>query len=240
MEKNQNLIWEDYKALYADTAKFLKELRESTKEKAIETDKLKKQLDLEARELKKQLDLEARELKKQFALETREMKKETREMKKELERMYAESREERKELNRQLGGISNSNGEMAEAYFFNAFKANKFFASEKFDKIKKNMAFIGVEKEAEFDIVLFNGKSIALIEVKYTAKPDNISIRKIISRVEIFKLLCPQYKAHKVYLGVAAMSFRKGLEQRLHHAGIATVRQVGKKIVVYDKEVKAF
>jgi len=88
--------------------------------------------------------------------------------------------------------------------------------------------------------VLFNGKSAAIIEVKYNAKPDNISVEKLISCVETFKTLCPKYKEHKIYLGVAAMSFRKGLEEKLHKSGIATIRQIGKKMVRFDKDVKAF
>jgi hypothetical protein len=186
----------------------------------------------ETKEMKK----ETKEMKR----ETREMKKETKEMKKRLESMYAEARKETKELNRQLGGISNSNGDMAEAYFYNAFKKEKTFANEKFDYIRKNLTYNNGEKEAEFDILLFNGKSAAIIEVKYTAKPDNISVRRIIKRVEIFKLLFPEFKNHNIYLGVAAMSFRKGMEERLHNAGIATILQVGKKMVLFDKEVKVF
>jgi hypothetical protein len=87
---------------------------------------------------------------------------------------------------------------------------------------------------------LFNGKSAAIIEIKYNARPDNIDIEDIISQVELFRILYPERKEHHIYLGVAAMSFKNGLEKKLHHAGIATIRQIGKKMVVYDKEVKVF
>jgi hypothetical protein len=158
-----------------------------------------------------------------------------------LEKMYAEARRDMKALQKEIGGISNSNGEMAEEYFYNAFKKHKVFANETYDDIKRNRAYRkNDEIEAEFDIILFNGKSAVLIEVKYNAKPDNISVRKIISRVEAFRLLYPERKDHAIYLGVAAMSFRKGIEQRLHNNGIATIRQIGKKMVVYDQQVKAF
>jgi len=183
---------------------------------------------------------DTQEMKKEMKREAQQMRKETKEFGKRVDEMIAEGRRERKELNKQLGGISNSNGEVAEAYFYNALKKDKNFAQEKFDDIKRNLSYNNGEKEAEFDIILFNGKSAALIEVKYNAKPDNISVRRIISRVETFKLLYPKYKNHNIYLGVAAMSFRKGLEKRLHRNGIATIRQVGKKMVVYDKEVKVF
>jgi hypothetical protein len=166
--------------------------------------------------------------------------KSDRKFQKQYDKMVADSRREMKELNKQLGGISNSNGEMAEEYFYSAFKTDKTFANEKFDRIKRNQAYRNDEREAEFDIVLLNGKSAALIEVKYNAKPNNIDSTQIISRVEIFKMLYPKCKDFNIFLGVAAMSFKKGLEEELHQAGIATIRQIGKKMVVFDKTIKAF
>ena len=139
-----------------------------------------------------------------------------------------------------MGGIGNSNGEMAEEYFYNAFKADKFFANERYYKVRRNQIYRKEEIEAEFDLVLLNGKSAALIEVKYNAKPDNISVEKIISKIKYFKILYPECEKFKIYLGVAAMSFKKGLEAELHQAGIATIRPVGKKVVKFDKDVKVF
>jgi len=173
-----------------------------------------------------------------------EMFAETNRQFKETDRKMAKSSEELKQelkkLEKIVGGIGNSNGEMAEEYFYNAFFRDRTFVNENFDKIKKNLSYNNGDVEAEFDIVLFNGKSAAIIEVKYNAKTENIEIEKLISRVDIFKILFPEYKNHNIYLGVAAMSFCKDLVWRLHRAGIATIRPVGKKMVVYDKTVKAF
>ena len=105
---------------------------------------------------------------------------------------------------------------------------------------KEQNAEANKELEAEYDLLLFNEKSAAIIEVKYNAKPENINVERIISRVEIFKKLMPAYKDFNIYLGVAAMSFKEGLERELHQAGIATIRPVGKKMVRFDKDVKVF
>jgi len=171
--------------------------------------------------------------------------KETDKKFKETDQRMAKSNEELrqiiKELSKELGGVGHSNGDMAEEYFFNAFNRDRTFVNEHFDKIKKNMSYDNGDIGAEFDLVLFNGKSVALIEVKYNAKPENIEISKLISKIDVFKILFPDYKNHKIYLGVAAMSFKKDLVWRLHRAGIATIRPVGgKKMVVYDKTVKVF
>jgi hypothetical protein len=222
-------VWaalQETRAYIDETVRLMRESAQRAKEEA---DQRAKEFDQRAKEAEQRAKEEADKRAKE---ETQRAKEEAQRAK-ENDRMI-------KEMNRQLGGISNSNGEMAEAYFYNSFRRDKTFAKEKFDSIKRNLHYNNGEKEAEFDIILFNGKSAALIEVKYTAKPDNISVRRIISRVAVFKLLYPEFKNYNIYLGVAAMSFRKGMEQRLHNAGIATVRQVGKKMVVYDQEVKVF
>jgi hypothetical protein len=164
----------------------------------------------------------------------------------ETERLFRITREQMektdrqiKELNSQYGGISNSNGDMAEEYFFNAFKRNKIFANQTFDKVLRNKWIDTDEWKAEFDLLLLNGKSVVIIEVKYKAE-YNIKIQKLVSRVRPFKALFPEYKNHNIYLGVAAMSFNKYLAQELRETGIATIHQVGNKMVVYDEELKVF
>ena len=128
---------------------------------------------------------------------------------------------------------------MADKYFFNAFAKNKKFANEEFDWVESYRITNG-KIEAWFDLLLSNKKSVVIVEIEYNANPENISVRMLKNKVEKFKILHPHYKNHNIYLGVAAMTFRSGLEERLHRNGIATIRQVGKKMVVYDKEVKVF
>lgn len=217
MKKHKDLSWEDIKTMFAETDKKFQE----TDKKFQETDRLYKETDKRFQET----DRKFQETDKKFQEADR--------MSKETDRMLTK-------LGHLVGGMANSNGEMAEDYFYSAFKADKTFANEKFDKVKRNLSYNNGAIEAEFDIVLFNGKSAALIEVKYNAKPNNISVAKIISRIEIFKILFPEYQNFNIYLGVAAMSFKKGLESELHQAGIATIKQIGKKMVLFDKNVKVF
>jgi hypothetical protein len=145
-----------------------------------------------------------------------------------------------KKLEELVGGMGNNNGEMAEEYFYNTFRRNKTFVNETFEKVLRNRCIKNGIWDAEFDLMLLNGKSAVIIEVKYRAKHENISIEKLISRVEPFKALFPDYKNHNIYLGVAAMSFNKMLAIQLHKAGIATIHQEGRRMVVYDKELKGF
>jgi hypothetical protein len=112
--------------------------------------------------------------------------------------------------------------------------------NETFERVLRNKCINNCIWHAEFDLLLLNGKSAAIIEVKYRAKPENITVEKLLSRIEPFKVLFPDYKNCKIYLGVAAMSFNKYLAKQLHEAGIATIHQEGKKMVVWDMGVKVF
>jgi len=204
MKKDQDLTWDDIKAMFAENARQAKEDRRQAKEETALWKKEMKEINQEWKERSKEMD------------------------------------EYMKALGRQVGGIAHSNGALAEEYFYNAFKRNMTFVDETFDTIKRNLSYNDGYLGAEFDLVLFNGKSAAIIEIKYNAKPDNIEIDTLISRVEVFRVLFPQYAHYKIYLGVAAMSFKRDFVWRLHRAGIATIRPVGKKMVVYDKNVRVF
>jgi len=218
-KKHENLSWDDIKAMFAETdRKFAK-----TEKMIAETDRI---------------------LTEKFA---------------ETDRKFQETDKKFQELGNHIGGISNSIGDMAEDYFYNiddisnnigdmaedyfynTFKKDKTFANQTFDKIRRYVIYDREEDAVvEYDIFLFNGTSVAIIVVKFNAKPGNMKVEKLMSRIDLFKALYPEYKNHKIYLGVAAMSFKKTTAKKLHSAGIATIHQVGKKMVVYDKEVKCF
>jgi len=157
-----------------------------------------------------------------------------------IDKRFSEIAVEIDKLNRHLGGITKNNGDMAEEFFFNAFRKDKIFLGEKYDRIHKGY-FSSIDPyRYEYDIVLFNGTNIAIIEVKYKARNENIDIENLLSRVEHFKKYAKEYKNHNIILGVAAMSFKSGLATKLHQYGIATIHPVGKKMVIYDKNVKVY
>jgi hypothetical protein len=247
----QHATFESVWASIQENERYLREMFAETDriltEKFAETDRLFKEQASERERERKEAERLFKEQASERDRERKEVERERKEAERERKKSEAEFEKSRKDFDRRMkkleeitGGMGNSNGEMAEEYFFNAFRRNKTFVNETFDKVLRNKCINNGKWEAEFDILLLNGKSAAIIEVKYRAKPDNIVIEKLISRIEPFKVLFPEYKNHHIYLGVAAMSFDKRLAIRLHKAGIATIHQEGKRMVVYDKELKAF
>ena len=225
MNKDQKLTWDDIKRMFAETDRQFKEIGQRMKQ----TDQQMKQTD---QRLDKRFAESVRQTK---ALE--ELLKEANEK---LDKRFVKMAEEIERANSRVGGIGNSNGDMAEEYFFSAFRKDKIFMNEQYDRIQKGFFYSFECPIGEFDIVLFNGKSVAIIEVKYKATPYNIDIDDLISRIERFKKYVPEYKNHNIYLGVAAMSFKSGLASKLHKKGIATIHPVGKRMMIYDKTVKTF
>jgi len=144
-----------------------------------------------------------------------------------------------KKLEEITGSWANNHGSFAEEYFFNSFENGKQnFFGEKFDKIKKKLYNFWQGIEDEYDIVLYNHSSVALIEVKYKAHENDIP--KVLKKAETFKILFPNYKDFKIYLGLASLSFYPELEQECIKQGIAIIKQVGDTVVINDSHLKVF
>lgn len=142
-------------------------------------------------------------------------------------------------LKKELGGIGLSNGNFAEEYFSNSFFYDqKNFFGEKFDFMSENLS--GRETKGgftdEYDIVLFNCDSIAIIEVKYKARKENLE--QVLRKPKTFRKLYPEFKHCKIYLGLASMTFSKDVEALCRKEGVAIIKQVGKNVVIVDKDLK--
>ena len=144
-----------------------------------------------------------------------------------------------KKLEELTGSWANNHGSFAEEYFFNSFENGKQnFFGEKFDEIEKNLKYRCQGLKDEYDIVLFNHTSVAIIEVKFKAHENDIP--KVLKKAETFRILFPNYKDFKIYLGLASMSFNSEVEQECTKQGIAIIKQVGDTVVINDAHLKVF
>ena len=144
-----------------------------------------------------------------------------------------------KKIDETLGAWANNQGAFAEDYFFNSFENGKRnFFGEPFDRIEKNLKPLDYVIKDEYDIVMVNGKSVAIIEVKYTAHEHNIP--QVIRKVETFRANYPNYARHKIFLGLASLSFYPIVEQECTKNGIAIVKLVGDTVVINDAHLRAY
>jgi len=144
-----------------------------------------------------------------------------------------------REVSKRLGGMAHSHGSFAEEYFFNSFeRGEKNFFGEKFDEIEKNLKYKRNGLTDEYDIVMFNHTSVAIIEAKYKAHENDLPAT--LKKVDTFRILFPDYKNFKIYLGLASMSFYPELEEECIKQGIAIIKQVGDTVVIHDENLKIF
>jgi len=167
------------------------------------------------------------------------------------DQIFKEMREDRKKvyrefyaMHKEIGGISNSNGDFAEEFFFNSLKDKMEFAGMRFSEISKDFNLAkqtpdGKRIEDQFDIVLFNGKAVALIEVKYKARVEDV--KEIVEKkVPNFRLLFPQYAKYKMYLGIGSFVLRDRIIQEAKKLGIGLLKQVGETVEYKTNRVKAY
>jgi len=192
--------------------------------------------------------------KKELAEAERERKKYERERKKyEQEREEADQRRanewerERadfwksvKAVREEIGGITKSNGEVAEEYFVDCFSNSMQFAGQKFDSYTPNLykKNATLNLQGEYDLVLYNCTSVVIIEIKYKARIGDI--KALLKKTDTFKQLYPQYANFNFYLGLAAFRIRKDVADFSIKHGIAVIKRAGNMMVVNDGHLKVF
>ena len=149
----------------------------------------------------------------------------------------SEAKQDRMGLN--LGNISNNNGYSTEEYFYNSLLDNPMLGGVEYDKIKKNVYSVTKKLEDQFDIVLYNGNCIALIECKYKAHENDLH-KLIDKKVANFRTLFPDFEDYSIYLGLASFSFYEELETLAKQKGVAILKQKGDVVEIEAKNLKAY
>jgi hypothetical protein len=219
MNTQEELSWAEIKARFAETETLMKENYKQIKE----TNKQMKETNKQIKETNKGF-------------------KETKTLMKENDRAF-HARCDRlekmiEENGKHIGGMSRSNGEFCEEYFINSFKESPTFLGEKFDRVidylKPDPAIIN----DEYDLVLRNGSTIVLIEMKY--KADFNDVGKMFSKLHSYRANYPMFKDYKIYLCMASFRFRADVRARAAKDGIVLIQQRGDKIEVISENVRAF
>jgi hypothetical protein len=145
-----------------------------------------------------------------------------------------------KKMEENMGNWSNNHGSFAEEYFFNSFEdEQQDFFGEHFNDIDKNLKPPKKNNlKDEYDIVMYNDSYVAIVETKFKAHKNDI--QKVIKKAETFRILCPDYKNYKIYLGLASLSFYPELEEECIENGIAIIKQVGDTVVINDAHLKVY
>jgi Holliday junction resolvase-like predicted endonuclease len=143
------------------------------------------------------------------------------------------------ELKEMLGGSLKNNGFFAEEYFYNALNASRSFGNIKYDVVDKNMGTNKGKVRDEFDVVMLNGSSVAIIEVKYRVHQSLLE-KLTTQKVQNFRAIFPKYAKHKIYLGIASMSFNDVVVAQAKQLGIGLLRPKGGIVECDTEHIKAY
>lgn len=114
----------------------------------------------------------------------------------------------------------------AEEFFYYALKEKPYINKIKFDDVSLNIKSKNKQVEDEFDIVLYNGNSIGIVEIKHKVHPNDID-KLITKKLTNFKLLFPDYANYNFYLGIGGMSVPQEVSDKAKENGLAVFRQKG-------------
>ena len=141
-------------------------------------------------------------------------------------------------LSELYGGVSSNQGSAAEEFFFNSLTADPEVGGIKFDRIMPNVQINTKTKQGEFDIVLINGNSVAVVEVKYKVHPSDIA--KVTKNLKRYREFYPEHKNYKLYGGIAGFSVPADAVKAAKEQGLFVLKRVGQVVKTDAKEMRAF
>jgi len=195
-----------------DLAQAILELKESQEQISRELKESQEQM---ARELKES-DLKLKKVQEQMAHELKTLQEEiSRDLKQSSLELKASQEKSDRRLDRvsqMLGSIGNNQGDVAEEFFVNSLKAKPILNSIQYDFVESNAHRKRSNIEDEFDILLVNGRDVAIIETKYKAHTTDIE-KLINKKYENFKKLYPEYRDYNHHLGFASFNINEDVKE---------------------------
>ena len=129
-------------------------------------------------------------------------------------------------LGKMVGGISNSQGDVAEEFFYNSIKAKPVLNQVHYDFVDKNVTRSKQGIEDEYDIVLVNGKDVAIIEVKYKAHQHDLA-RFLKQKYVNFRKLYPEYGQFRHHLALASFKINDEVKNEALQQGVMVLQRKG-------------
>jgi hypothetical protein len=124
------------------------------------------------------------------------------------------------------GGVSNSQGAVAEEFFYNSLKDKPELNGATFDTIYKNISGAVRGVEDEFDLVLVNDECVFIIEVKYKAHRNDLE-RLLNKKRRNFNAMFPQYRDLAQHWGLASFHLSDELKHAALEHGIHLLQRKG-------------
>ena len=129
-------------------------------------------------------------------------------------------------VSKMLGNIGNNQGDVAEEFFYNSLKSKPTLAGIDYDFIEPNAHRSKNKIEDEYDILLVNGKDVAIIETKYKAHTSDVE-KLMNKKYENFQKLYPEYKDYNHHLGLASFNINEDVKELASQNNVILIQRKG-------------
>jgi hypothetical protein len=204
---------EELKQLVASLAIDQKELTK----KMMETEEQMRRTDEQMREQMRHTDEQMRRTDEQIRRNSDEVKQ-----------FMLKTEAEIEKVSQLLGNIGQNQGDVAEEFFFNSLQDEIRLGSIHFDDISRNDRKIRGKTQEEYDIIMTNGETVGIIEVKYKAHEKDLD--KLERKMRNFKKLFPVYQNYKLYGAIASFHIYKEAKQQALQRGFFVLERSGQVI----------
>jgi hypothetical protein len=138
----------------------------------------------------------------------------------------------------EVDGLGKSQGLVAEAFYANSLTLNPRIGKLTFDQVLTSVKVGKGHEQAQFDVVLRNGNSVAFVEVKYRAQLETIA--QLDMQMVEFRSRFPEYDNYKLYGGIASFSVNDAVVNATHDKGYFVLKRSGDAFAVDTQGMKAF
>ncbi len=139
-------------------------------------------------------------------------------------------------LAEQVGGIGENLGDAAEEFFFYSLRADKTVGGIHFDQIHAKAKGGHPGQQQEYDLILENGRHVAVIEVKHQFKKSDLS--QLDHQLSRIKSDFPAYRRKRLYGGIAGFSISTDVAAAARAKGYFVLRRQGRLLRVDATDMK--
>ena len=153
------------------------------------------------------------------------------------EALVAETSRKVEKVSKMYGGMSTSQGDFAENFFTNSLQRTLSIGGIEFDSMSAPLLLGKKGKTREFDIVMVNGASVAIVEIKYKANLADLD--QVAAQVKAYRERQPAHKDFAIYAGLASLSVNRSIVKAARERGFFVLQQVGETLEVTTEGMRA-
>ncbi len=133
----------------------------------------------------------------------------------------------------------NNHGDIAEEFFYKSLERKMMLGKIHYDEIGQHWRKPLKGLDGEYDIVMINGSSVAMVEVKYKGHINDL-IKLKETMIPRFKTFFPEYKNYNLYAAFASFFITKEMEDFAKENGIYLLERKGEIMETISSNIKAF